>query len=112
MLPVAWSAIDATQGVNNGLTSDLSSVTTASRGSIAGLRIRDAERTVGDHVAEVGTENLRISLYLIGGAERDGLAEVEDDDAVGDPHDGLHVVLDQEDRQVELRSNAVDDLHE
>ena len=49
-------------------------------------------------LAEVGLDDLGVALDLGGQALGDQLAEVEHVDAVGEVHDDLHVVLDEQDR--------------
>src|SRR4030095_8993624 len=52
--------------------------------------------------AEVGLDHLGVSLDLGRRALGDARAVVEHGDPVGDPHDHLHLVLDEEHRQREL----------
>src|SRR6266699_4150862 len=62
--------------------------------------------------SEVRLDHGWIRLHLTGRSRRDLAAEVEDVHAVGDRHDQVHVVLDEQDRQVEIALKAADQLGE
>ena len=49
-------------------------------------------------------------MNLVGRTLRDQLAEVQHIDTVGDVHDQIHVVLDQQDRLVEVGADLADEL--
>ena len=51
---------------------------------------------------EIGAQDLGIALHLLGLAICDAAAEVEHGHPIGQAHDELHVVLDQQDRDAEL----------
>src|SRR5438067_5097022 len=57
---------------------------------------------------EVGLDHRRVVLHLARRAARDPAAEVEHVHAVGDTHHQLHVVLDQQDRQLEVLAHPAD----
>src|SRR5256885_2995410 len=57
---------------------------------------------------EVGLDHRRVVLHLARRAASDPAAEVEHVHAVGDPHHHLHVVLDQQDRQLEVLAHPAD----
>src|SRR4029078_5252697 len=52
--------------------------------------------------SQVGLDHALIVLDLTGRSLVDLAAEIQHDDAVGDPHHELHVVLDEQDRETEL----------
>ena len=58
--------------------------------------------------AEVGGDDGRVALDLRGRALGDLLAEVQHDDAVGDAHDELHVVLDEQHAHAALGVDLLD----
>src|SRR5205814_1744936 len=59
-------------------------------------------RLLVDLSAEVGLDHGRVALDLLGRSGCDRAAEIEDVHVVGDAHDQVHVVFDQEDRQLQL----------
>src|SRR5450432_76985 len=61
---------------------------------------------------EVGAYDLGVGLHLGRRAVGDLLAEVERDDAVGDAHHHVHVMLDEEHRQAELGADAAQEHHQ
>ena len=58
--------------------------------------------------AQIRLDHGRISLHLGGSSFRDLPAEVEHVHAVGDAHHEVHVVLDEEDRQLERAPDPAD----
>src|SRR3990172_4137654 len=75
---------------------------TPSRARIDPYRTRrpvTLRRRGGASFTKVGLLHAGIPLDVARGALGDLLAEVEDDDVVGDVHDDVHVVLDEEQRQ-------------
>src|SRR5947209_3145401 len=85
-------------------------VTTSSTASPSLLDTAHLPGLVVDVLAEVSLEHLRVVLHLVGCARRDDATEVEDDDAVADLHDQVHVVLDQQHRHP--RAQVTDELAE
>src|SRR5437588_850942 len=75
----------------------------SSRSAIVGL--------LGGAPPQVRLDHPGVALDLLRLALRDLLPEVEDRDAVGDPHDHLHVVLDQEHRDP-LVADLLDQAHQ
>ena len=63
-------------------------------------------------LAQVGFDDLGVVADLVGGALGDDPAEVQHRDALADAHDQIHVMLDQQDGDVELVPDAADDLHQ
>ena len=61
---------------------------------------------------QVGLDHLRVALYLSRGAARDQPPEVEHMHAVGDAHHEAHVVLDQQQRQLEVLAQVADQVAE
>src|SRR3954451_3505746 len=63
-------------------------------------------------LSEVGLDDLGVVADLHRLALRDLLAVVEDRDLLGDAHDDLHVVLDQQDRQLPVVAQLVHEARE
>ena len=61
---------------------------------------------------QVGLDDLRVVLDLVGRALGNDLAKVEHGDALADPHDQTHVVLNEEDSDLEGVPDLDDVLHE
>src|SRR5439155_4019176 len=59
--------------------------------------------------SQVGLDHRGVVLHLLRRAVRDLAAEVEHCDALADRHHEVHVVLDEQDRQVEVVLDAADD---
>src|SRR5512132_2292611 len=59
---------------------------------------------------QVGLDHVRICLHLAGRSLRDLAAEVEHVYAVADRHHQLHVVFDEQDRQVEITAKTANHL--
>src|SRR5260370_551777 len=55
---------------------------------------------------QVGLDDARVGLHFARGAFGDHAAEVEHDDAIADSHDQVHVVLDNQQSQVEVGVKA------
>ena len=64
------------------------------------------------HLSRVGAHDVLVGLHLGRRAVGDLPAEVEGDDLVGDAHHHVHVVLDEQHRQVELRADPAQQLHQ
>src|SRR5437764_14789609 len=60
--------------------------------------------------SQVGLDDGGVLAHLAGRSLRDLPAEVQDDDAVRDAHDQVHVVLHDQQRQVQLVVDAADQL--
>src|SRR5262249_30872807 len=70
------------------------------------------QRHSGGSPAEVSFDHLRVAAHFVGRAVGDLDAVVEDGDAVGDAHYYLHVVLDQQDRQLQLGAQPLDEARQ
>src|SRR5262245_14258213 len=70
---------------------------------------RWADRSIA--AAEVGLLNLSIRRDLRGAAVGDELAEVEHADPLGEIEHDVHVVLDEENRELPLAGDVTDDGH-
>src|SRR5437764_1053895 len=62
--------------------------------------------------AEVGLDHRGIADDVARLARRDRASVVQDDDTVGETHDEIHVVLDDDERQPQLVAQPCDELHE
>ena len=72
-------------------------------------RIRVTGLDIRPHLlAEVGADDVGVALHLVGHAGGDRYAEVDDHHPVGEVHDQAHVVLDHDDRDVELVADVED----
>src|SRR5690349_12160956 len=67
---------------------------------------------LGPLAAQIRLDHRRVALNLRGRALGDLAPEVEDVHAVGDAHHEVHVVLDQQDRQLERRADPPDQAGE
>ena len=87
----------------------------ASMCAVVGVDVRRPRAAPSAHarlLSEVGLDHARVRAHLVGLALGDLLAVVEHGDALGDAHDDLHVVLDQQDRQLALVAQLPHELRE
>ena len=76
------------------------------------LPLLGAEVDVHGGVAEVGGDHRRVALDLLRRPLGDDLAPIEHDDALAEAHDELHVVFDDQEREVEAGADVADHRHQ
>ena len=62
--------------------------------------------------AQIGLDDRRVGLDVVGGPLGDDAAEVQHADALADPHDQIHVVLDEHDGNLEGVPDFADVVHQ
>src|SRR5437870_4983923 len=72
----------------------------------------NTEHPTPNSPSQIRLDHLRVLSDLIGRADGDHFAVIQDRDPLADAHHHAHVVLDQQDRDAELVTQALDQAHQ